>query len=146
MRIASLLVIHIFGLVLWISGLLGTTIVLSKELVQESSAEARQALACTRRVMLRAMADPGAFATLAAGIALVAMNPSYYLYATWLYIKLVLVVILIGLHLIIVLKGKSAGAGQTALGSGQVRIIRVLILVVFFFILVATLPGEVFLR
>jgi putative membrane protein len=146
MRIASLLVLHIFGLVLWISGLLGTTIVFSK-LVQESSAEARRALVRTQRVMLRAMADPGAFATLAAGIALVAMNPSYYLYATWLYIKLVLVVILIGLHVIIALKGKSAGTRQTALGSsGQMRIVRALILLVFFFILVATLPGEVFLR
>jgi len=143
--IAWLLVIHIFGLVLWISGLVTTTIVLS-QIAQESSAEGRQALARVQRVLLRALADPGALITLAAGIAIAATNSSYYFHARWLQIKLAFVVILIVLHVMIAIKGKSAAAGGAVLDAGQVRILRLMVILVFFSILVATLPGEVFLR
>jgi uncharacterized membrane protein len=142
--IAWLLVIHIFGLVLWISGLMTTTIVLS-QIAQESSAEGRQALARVGRVLLRALADPGAVITLAAGIAIAATNSSYYFHARWLQIKLAFVVILIVLHVMIALRGKAA-AGGAALDRGQARILRLMVILVFFSILVATLPGEVFLR
>jgi uncharacterized membrane protein len=143
--IAWLLVIHIFGLVLWISGLMTATIVLS-QLAQEATAEGRVALARVQRVLLRALADPGAVITLAAGLAIAATNSPYYFHAHWLQIKLAFVVILIILHVMIAIRGKSAAAGGVVLDAGQVRILRLMVIFVFFSILVATLPGEVFLK
>jgi len=137
-------VVHIFGLVLWVSGLLVTTVTLSRH-TQEASAEARQALARLERTFLRGMADPGALLTLLAGITLVASNPSYYLRARWLHIKLSFVVILIVLHGFIAVRSKYFASGRITLQTGQVRMLLAAIVVVFLLILIATLPGEVFL-
>ena len=56
--VAWTLVVHVFGLVFWVSGLLATTIVLSRH-TQETSELARESLAGLERVFLRGMADPG---------------------------------------------------------------------------------------
>jgi len=144
MRVAFLLVIHVFGLVLWICGLLGNTLILS-QLAGEVSTEARQSLERLQRIFLRALADPGAFTALAAGIATAFTNAPYYFHAIWLQIKLAFVVILIVLHVMIAMAGKSAGKGRTV-NAGQVRILRLLLILVFFSILVVTFPGQAFLR
>jgi putative membrane protein len=142
--VAWLLAGHIFGLVLWISGLLGTTMLLARH-TQETAGEARQALARVERMTLRALADPGALVTLLAGMILVSTNPHYYLAANWLHIKLGFVAILIFLHITIAIKAKAVSAGRPALNSGQARMLMILVLLVFVSILIATLPGEVFL-
>jgi len=87
--VAWTLVGHVFGLVLWIAGLLMTTAVLVQH-SRETSPEVRRTLAQMGRVCLRGLADPGAFLTLLAGIILVATNRAYYLHAHWLHIKIVL--------------------------------------------------------
>ena len=142
--VAWLLAGHVFGFVLWIGGLLGTTILLGRHL-QETSPEARQALARVERTALRAMADPGALVTLVAGVGLVTTNPSYYLAARWLHIKLAFVVILILLHGIVAMKAKAVAGGRGGMEAGQARTLLILVLLVFLSILIATLPGELFL-
>jgi putative membrane protein len=130
---------HVFGLVLWMSGLLTTTILLGRHL-QESSPDARQALARVERIVLRGLADPGALVTLLAGIALVTTNRSYYLGARWLYIKLAFVLIMILLHGMIAMKAKAVAAGRAATDPGQAKTLMILVLLVFVSILIATLP------
>jgi protoporphyrinogen IX oxidase len=142
--VAWILVAHVFGLTFWVSGLLFTTIALSRH-TQETTAEAREALARLERIFLRGLADPGALLTVLAGIAVITSNPSYYLHARWLHIKLVFVVILIGLHGVIAMRTKFFAAGRITLQRGQARILMAAVILVFLLILISTLPGEVFL-
>jgi putative membrane protein len=142
--VAWTLVVHIFGLTLWVSGLLVTTIALSRH-AQETSPEGRQALARLERIFLRGMADPGALLTILAGIVLVSSNP-YYLHATWLHIKFVFVLMLIGLHGWIGTRSKFLSTGRITLQPGQATTLSVAVALVFLSILIATLPGEVLLR
>lgn len=143
--VAWTLVAHIFGLTLWVSGLLVTTIALSRH-TQETSSEGRRALARLERIFLRSMADPGALLTIVAGIILVSSNPSFYLHATWLHIKFVFVLMLIGLHGWIATRSKFLAAGRITLQPGQARALSVAVALVFLSILIATLPGEILLR
>src|SRR6266702_8578171 len=76
--VAWLLVLHVFGFTLWISGLLMTTLVLLRH-IGESAPEARAGLAGIEKLGLRAMADPGALLAILAGILLITTNSSYYL-------------------------------------------------------------------
>jgi protoporphyrinogen IX oxidase len=142
--VAWLLVAHILGLTLWVSGLLVTTIALTQH-TQEANGAAREALARLERIFLRGMADPGALLTLLAGISLIASNPSYYLHARWLHIKLTFVIILIVLHVVIAIKTKLFAAGRITLPCSQARLLLVGVVIVFLLILISTLPGEVFL-
>ena len=66
--VPALLVVHILGLVFWVSGLLVTSMALTRQ-TQEELPEARQALARLERIFLRGLADPGALLTILAGIA-----------------------------------------------------------------------------
>jgi protoporphyrinogen IX oxidase len=142
--VAWTLVGHVFGLVLWIAGLLMTTVVLA-QYSQETSAEARRTLTRMGRICLRGLADPGAFLTLLTGIILVATNRSYYLHARWLHIKLVFVAVLIGAHGIVAMRNKSLASGRANFQPSYAKILFAAILLVFLLILIATLPGEVFL-
>jgi putative membrane protein len=142
--VAWTLVAHIFGLTLWVTGLLVTTIALYRH-AQEVSADAREALAKLERIFLRGMADPGALLTIVAGIILIASNRTYYLHAGWLHIKLSFVVIMIGLHGWIATRSKFLATGRIKLEPGQARVLMVAVLLVFLLILIITLPGEVFL-
>jgi protoporphyrinogen IX oxidase len=143
--VAWTLVVHIFGLTLWVSGLLVTTIALSRH-AQETSSEGRQALARLERIFLRGMADPGALLTILAGIILISSNSSYYLHAAWLHIKFVFVLMLIGLHGWIGTRSKFLSTGRITLQPGQARTLSVAVALVFLSILIATLPGAVLLR
>jgi hypothetical protein len=55
--VPALLVGHVFGLVFWVSGLLVTSMALTRH-TQEVSAEARQALVRLERIYLRAWLIP----------------------------------------------------------------------------------------
>ena len=143
--IAWTLVAHILGLTLWVSGLLVTTIAISRHM-QETSSEGRQALARLERIFLRGMADPGALLTIIAGIILISSNRVYYLHASWLHIKLTFVVILIGLHGWIATRSKFVATGRITLQPSQARTLSVAVALVFLSILIATLPGAVYLR
>lgn len=142
--VAWTLVGHVFGLVLWIAGLLMTTAVLVQH-SQETSPEVRGILGRMGRFCLRGLADPGAFLTLLAGIILVTTNRAYYLHASWLHIKLVFVAILIGLHGIVAKSNRSLVSGGTNFQRSHAKLLFGVILLVFLLILISTLPGEVFL-
>jgi putative membrane protein len=139
-----ILVVHIFGITLWVSGLLVTGMALVRH-TQETAAEARQALARLERIYLRALADVGALLAIAAGITLVANNPSYYLHARWLHIKFSFVLMLIVLHGGIAVVSKRFVSGRITVQRGQALGLVVAVILVFLLILISTLPGEVFL-
>ena len=143
--VAWTLVGHVFGLVLWMAGLLMTTAVLVQH-SQETSPEVRRTLARMGRICLRGLADPGAFLTLLAGIILVGTNRAYYLHARWLHIKIVLVAVLIGVHGIVAISNKSLVSGRANIQGRYAKLLMGVILLVFLLILISTLPGEVFLK
>jgi protoporphyrinogen IX oxidase len=142
--VAWTLVFHVFGIVLWIGGLLTTTVLLSQH-ARETSPEVRAALTRLEKKSMRAMADPGALLTILAGITLIFTNPSYYTYATWLHFKLTLVVIMIILHVFIGIEMKAQQKGIRAMTPGKAWFLFAAVLLVFLSILIATLPGEVYL-
>ena len=142
--VPALLVGHIFGLVFWVSGLLVTSMALTRH-TQETSSEARQALARLEHIYMRGMADIGAVLTILAGAGLIATKPSYYLHAPWLHIKLTFVLLLILLHGTVAVRTKRFGAGRFALQRKEARFWVVATLCVFLSILIATLVGEVYL-
>ena len=143
--VAWTLVGHVFGLVLWMAGLLMTTAVLIQH-SQETSPEVRRTLPRMGRICLRGLADPGAFLTLLAGIILVATNRAYYLHARWLHIKLVFVAVLISTHGIVAMSSTSLGSGRANFPRSHAKLLFGVILLVFLLILISTLPGEAFLK
>jgi putative membrane protein len=140
-----ILVVHIFGITLWVSGLLVTGMALVRH-TQETAAEARHALARLERIFLRALADVGALLAIAAGITLISTNPTYYLHARWLHIKFSFVLMLLVLHGAIAVGSKRFATGRISLQRGQALGLVVAVILVFLLILISTLPGEVFLR
>ena len=142
--IAWTLVAHIFGFMLWVSGLMVTSITLSRH-ARETSAEAREVLGRLERIFLRGLADPGAALTIIAGIILFMSNLQANLHAPWLHIKLAFVVVLIGLHGWIATRSKYLSTGRIKLQPLQARILAVSVLVIFLIILILTLPGRFFL-
>jgi putative membrane protein len=142
--VPALLVAHIFGIVFWVSGLLVTSMALTRH-TQETSAEAQQALARMERIYLRGLADPGALLAILAGISLIMTKPSYYLHAPWLHIKLTFVLFLIALHGYLAVRTKRFGTGQITMRRSEARWLVVATLVVFLSILIATLVGQVYL-
>jgi putative membrane protein len=140
--VAWLLVLHIFGFTLWICGLLMTSFVLLRH-IGTAAPEARASLASVERLGLRALADPGAFLAILAGILLITTNSSYYLHARWLHIKFIFVLLLIALHVIVGTRSKAFASGRITLDQGYIRLLFIVILLVFVSILIATLPGAV---
>ena len=132
------------GLVFWVSGLLVTSMALTRH-TQEASAEARQALARLERIYLRGLADPGALLTILAGVGLIMTNRFYYLHAPWLHIKLTFVLFLIGLHAMVAIRTKAFASGRIALQRSEARMLVVATLFLFLSILIATLVGQVYL-
>jgi len=139
-----LLVVHIFGFTLWISGLLMTSFVLLRH-IGVTEAETRASLAGIEKLGLRALADPGATLAILAGILLITTNSSYYLHARWLHIKFIFVLLLIALHVIVGTRSKAFASGRITLDRGYVRLLSIVTVLVFISILIATLPGEVLL-
>jgi putative membrane protein len=141
----ALLVVHVFGIVFWVSGLLVTSMSLTRH-TQEESPEARQALARLERIFMRGLADPGALLAILGGISLISTNSSYYLHAPWMHIKLTFVLMLIGLHGIVAVKTKRFGLGRIQLQRSEARLLVVAALALFLSILTTTLVGQTFLR
>src|SRR6266853_1178160 len=135
--VAWTLVGHVFGLVLWMAGLIMTAAVLVEH-SQETSPEVRRTLARMGRICLRRFADPGAFLTLLAGIILVATNRAYYLHARWLQIKLVFVAVLISTHGIVAMSSTSLVSGRANFQGSYAKFLIGVILLVFLLILIST--------
>jgi len=142
--VPALLVVHIFGILLWVGGLLVTSMALTRH-SQETSADARQALARLERIYLRGLADVGALLVILAGISLIMTKPSYFLHAPWLHIKFVFVLLLIGLHGYVAVRAKRFATGKINMERGEARAMVVLTLLIFLSILIVTLVGQVYL-
>jgi putative membrane protein len=142
--IPALLVGHVLGLVLWVSGLLVTSMALTRH-TQETAAEVRQAFARLERIYLRGLADPGALLTILAGVSLISTNSHYYLHAPWLHIKLTFVLFLIALHGRLAMRTKAFATGRNAMQRSEARILVIATLLIFLSILIATLVGQVYL-
>ena len=142
--IPALLVVHVFGLVFRVSGLLVTSMALTRH-TQETAAEARQALGRLERIFLRGLADPGALLTILAGTGLIMTNSHYYLHAPWLHIKLTFVFLLIVLHGIVAMRTKAFATGRIVLQRNEARLLVIATLFLFVSILIATLVGQVYL-
>ena len=142
--VPAFLVAHIFGVLFWVGGLLATSMALTRH-TQETSTEARQALARLERIYLRGLADPGALLTILAGISLIMTKPSYYLHAPWLHIKLTFVLLLIGLHGMVAIRTKAFAAGRIVMQRNEARGLVIATLFLLLSILIATLVGEVYL-
>jgi protoporphyrinogen IX oxidase len=142
--VAWALVLHVFGLVLWVGGLLGTTILMRYHSVQ-SPGKGHQALTQLENIFLRGMADPGALFTILGGMILIASNSSYYLHARWLHIKLTFVILLIGLHWLIGTRSKGMGADSERYTRRDATLLLAAVVIIFLTILIVTLPGEVHL-
>ncbi|HTC62538.1 MAG TPA: CopD family protein [Candidatus Saccharimonadales bacterium] len=140
----ALLVGHVFGLVFWISGLLVTSMALTRH-TQETSEDAKQALSRLERIYLRGLADPGALLTILAGLGLISTNASYYMHAPWLHIKLTFVLLLIGLHGMVAVRTKKFSTGKISMQRSEARLLVAAVLFLFASILVATLVGQVYL-
>lgn len=132
------------GLVLWVSGLLVTSMALTRH-TQETAAEVRQAFARLERIYLRGLADPGALLTILAGASLISTNSHYYLHAPWLHIKLTFVLFLIALHGRLAMRTKAFATGRIAMQRSEARMLVVATLLIFLSILIATLVGQVYL-
>lgn len=142
--VPALLVVHIFGILFWVSGLLVTSMALTRH-TQETSPDARQALSRLERIYLRGLADIGALLVILAGIGLISTKPSYYLHAPWLHIKFVFVLLLIGLHGYVAVRTKRFGTGQIDMQRSEARMLVAGTLLIFVSILIATLLGQVYL-
>ncbi|HEV3208844.1 MAG TPA: CopD family protein [Chthoniobacterales bacterium] len=142
--VAWLLVLHVLGFTLWISGLLMTSLVLLRH-VGVADPQARSSLAGIEKLSLRGLADPGATLAILAGILLIMTNSTYYLHARWLHIKFIFVLLLIALHVIVGTRSKAFSSGRITLDRGYVRLLSIVIVLVFISILISTLPGEVLL-
>jgi putative membrane protein len=134
----ALLVVHLFGILFWTSGVLVTSMSLTRH-TQETSPEARQALARLERIFLRGLADPGALLAILAGIGLISTNSAFYLSAPWLHIKLTFVVMLIALHGYVAVRTKRFSTGAVQLQRSEARLLVVAALLLFISILSATI-------
>jgi putative membrane protein len=134
-----LIAAHVCGFVLWVSGLLATTVVLSRH-AQETAPDAASALARVERFFLRALADPGSLITILAGIALILTATVSYMREGWLHMKLTLVAGLIVMHVLIALKAKAMATGRAAAQGGQARLMMIGVLVIFLLILIVMFP------
>jgi putative membrane protein len=93
--ISVLRVLHLFGVILWIGGLLAVTSAL-RIASGQSDAEKRSSYALARR-MLSAGANAGAAVAIVLGVLLLIAEPKL-LHEGWLHAKLLLVLVLIFLH------------------------------------------------
>ena len=136
--------VHVFGDMLWVAGMLMTTLLVSRH-AQENSPEARATLTRLEKKSMRMMADPGAALAILGGIGLVLTNPSYYMQAAWLHVKLLFVVALIILHGFIGIDMKGVQRAGEASSTTRSWALFVTVLVVVGAILICTFPGEAFL-
>ena len=136
--------VHVFGDMLWVAGLLMTTLLVSRH-AQENSPEARATLTRLEKRSMRFMADPGAALAILGGIGLVMTNPSYYVNAAWLHVKVLFVLALIILHGFIGIDMKGVQRASEASSTKKSWALFVTVLVVVGAILICTFPGEAYL-
>ncbi len=89
--------LHIVSIVCWFAGLFYLPRLFVYHAVSEDSVS-RERFQIMERKLYRGIMIPSMIATLAFGIALIALNPGLFANGGWLHAKLALVIILIGYH------------------------------------------------
>ena len=135
---AWLLVLHLPGMVLWVGGLLVTTLILASHAV-ESGAAAAAALTRAEQKVFRGFTHPGAAISVLTGILLILTGPAFYLQAGWFHVKLFLAVILVVLDLRIYFRAKAFYAGHLQLTRGECIASHAAVAVIFLAMLVMVL-------
>ncbi len=88
---------HIIAMVCWFAGIF----YLPRLFVYHASCEdaaGRERFKVMERKLYRGIMTPSMLATIALGVWLITLNPSYYMQAGWMHAKLTLVILLIGYH------------------------------------------------
>jgi putative membrane protein len=83
----------------------------------------------------KGLAYPGALITIAAGIVVIVIQPSY-LHQGWLHAKLLLVAILIGMNLFLHMRARELGDGRSKSRPGQFRMLHGAVSALFLFIVI----------
>jgi uncharacterized membrane protein len=135
--VAWLLVVHVMGLVFWLGSLLVVTHVLAMH-AQETSAEARAALARVETKLLKGLAHPGAALMVTSGIILLIVLP-HARHELWMQAKILLVLVLIALDLRVAFRAKAFQAGRIELRRGECMALHGAIAFVFLAILILVL-------
>ncbi|MBI4463401.1 MAG: CopD family protein [Acidobacteria bacterium] len=135
---AWLLVVHFPGMVLWVGGLLVTTLLLASH-TREAGAEAREALARVEQKLFRGIVHPGAALSVLTGLLLILTDPALYLRAPWLHAKLFLALILVVLDLRIYVRAKAFYAGNLQVSRNEWIASHAAVAVIFLGILVMVL-------
>ena len=131
------IVLHLTGMVLWVGGLLVTTLILASHAV-ESGAAAAAALTRAEQKVFRGFTHPGAAISVLTGLLLILSEP-VYMQAGWFHVKLFLAVILVVLDLRIYFRAKAFYAGHLQLTRGECIASHAAVAVVFLAILVMVL-------
>ncbi len=89
--------LHIVSIVCWFAGLFYLPRLFVYHAMSEDSVS-RERFQIMERKLYRGIMIPSMIATLAFGIALIALNPGLFANGGWLHAKLALVIVLIGYH------------------------------------------------
>ncbi|WP_313089432.1 protoporphyrinogen oxidase HemJ [Pseudomonas sp.] len=89
--------LHIVAIVCWFAGLFYLPRLFVYHAMSEDSVS-RERFQVMERKLYRGIMIPSMIATLAFGIALIALNPGLFANGGWLHAKLALVIVLIGYH------------------------------------------------
>ena len=131
------IVLHLSGMVLWVGGLLVTTLILASHAV-ESGAAAAAALTRAEQKVFRGFIHPGAAISVLTGLLLILSGP-FYMQAGWFHVKLFLAVILVVLDLRIYFRAKAFYAGKLQLTRGECIASHAAVAVIFLATLVLVL-------
>ena len=131
------IVLHLSGMVLWVGGLLVTTLILASHAV-ESGAAAAAALTRAEQKVFRGFIHPGAAISVLTGLLLILSAPAY-MQAGWFHVKLFLAVILVVLDLRIYFRAKAFYAGKLQLTRGECIASHAAVAVIFLAMLVMVL-------
>jgi putative membrane protein len=115
--VAWTLVFHIVGIVFWMAGLLIATVVMAAH-ADTARPETRETLVSIEKKLVNGFMHPGAVLAIAAGVALLFVEP-LYLHSRWLHLKLLLVAGLLALDVVVYLRGQALEAGQLGLRRAQ---------------------------
>ena len=135
--VAWTLIFHLTGLVFWLGSLLVVTHVLALH-TQETSADARAALARLEMKLFKGLAHPGAALMVISGSVLLAEEPNF-LRAHWLHLKILLVLVLIALDLRVYFRTRAYQAGTITLRRSECMALHGAIALVFTAILILVL-------
>jgi putative membrane protein len=117
---AWVIVVHVFGVILWLGSLLVIASMLGRSAVSAAGGRS-ELIGATRRLFNGAHA--GALVTIVCGIILVAMDP-VVMAEGWMHLKLGLVLLLIGTDLLLWRRMVALESHPSALGRGQFAILH----------------------